>query len=228
MKIVILDTPYHLSLLAELGKPTTSQPRVNKLVEELYASLFETVMNEELEEETVKVKTRIYARDKRGVFKGKIFKRNQKTVVADIIRAGIQPSHLFYIRLTEILDPKNVRQDHIMSQRIETKKGVTGTSLLGSKIGGSVKNAIVFLPDPMGATGHSMQEVVGFYEKKYGPAKKYIAIHLVITPDYLKRVQKIKAPISVYAARKDKGLTKDDFIYPGLGGMGEIINNTKK
>ncbi|MBN1258788.1 hypothetical protein JXA05_03460 [Candidatus Peregrinibacteria bacterium] len=228
MKTVILDTPYHLSLLAELGKPETSQPRVEKLVEELYASLFETVVDKELEQAAAKVKTRVYAKDRRGVFKGKIFKRNQKAVVADIIRAGIQPSHLFYIRLTEILDPKNIRQDHIMSQRVETSNGVTGTTLMGSKIGGSVKNAIVFLPDPMGATGHSMEEIIGFYEKKYGPAKKYVAVHLIVTPQYLKRVGTIKAKVAVYAARQDKGLTKDDFIYPGLGGMGEIINNTLK
>ena len=149
-------------------------------------------------------------------------------MVADVIRAGIQPAHQFYLKLTEILNPKFVRQDHIMSQRIETKSGVEGSTLMGSKIGGSVKGAIVFIPDPMGATGGSIQEVVNFYQKKYGKPKRFVVINLIITPQYLKKCEKIKVPLSIYAARMDKGLTKDDFIYPGLGGVGEIINNTLK
>ena len=115
-----------------------------------------------------------------------------------------------------------------MSQRIETKSGVTGTTLMGSKIGGSIKNAIVFIPDPMGATGHSIVEIVNHYQNKYGKPKKFVVINLIITPQYLRRLAKIKAPLHVYTARLDKGLTKDDFIYPGLGGVGEIVNNTKK
>ncbi len=176
----------------------------------------------------VSAKTRIYPQDKRGLWKGKRIKKNQKVVIADVIRAGIQPSHLFYLKLTEILNPKSVRQDHIMSQRIETKNGVEGSSLLGSKIGGNVTGSIVIIPDPMGATGGSIAEVVDFYQKNYGKSKRFVVVNLVITPQYLKRLEKIKAPLSVYAARLDKGLTKTDFIYPGLGGVGEMINNTKK
>ena len=185
-------------------------------------------MDNELEQETVSVKTRISAKDPRGVFHGKIFKKNQKAVVADVIRAGMMPSHQFYLKLTEILNPKFVRQDHIMSQRIETESGVQGSELTGSKIGGNVKGAIVFIPDPMGATGGSVDEIVNFYQKNFGKPKKFVVINLIIAPQYIKRLEKIKAPISLYAARLDKGLTKDDFIYPGLGGVGEMINNTLK
>jgi uracil phosphoribosyltransferase len=140
----------------------------------------------------------------------------------------MQPSHNFYIKLTEILNPKYVRQDHIMSQRIETKNGVIGTSLMGSKIGGNINGAIVFIPDPMGATGYSVSEVIDFYQKKFGRPKKFVVVNLVITPQYIKKLEKIDATVHLYAARLDKGLTKDDFIYPGLGGVGEMISNTKK
>jgi uracil phosphoribosyltransferase len=228
MEKTILSTAYNLTLLAKLGLPETAQPEISRLIEELYHNMFDVIVENELETEEQSFKTRIYARDKRGIFKGKVFKKNQKVVVADIIRAGIQPSHQFYIKFAGILDPKNVRQDHIMSQRIETKTGVSGTSLMGSKIGGSVNNAVVFIPDPMGATGHSIVEIINHYQSKYGKPKKFVAVHLVITPEYLKRLEKIDAPFAVYAARLDKGLTKDDFIYPGLGGVGEIVNNTKK
>ncbi|MBU1018058.1 hypothetical protein KKA33_03445 [Patescibacteria group bacterium] len=228
MKKTIFDTPYNLSLLAKLGQPSTLQPQISQLITALYSNLFGVIVDQELEQVSGSFKTRITAKDPRGIWKGKVFKKNQKVVVADVIRAGIQPSHQFYLKFTEILNPKSVRQDHIMSQRIETASGVEGSKLSGSKIGGSVKGAIVFIPDPMGATGGSVEEVVNFYQKKYGKPKKFVVVNLVITPQYVKRLQKIKAPLSLYAARLDKGLTKDDFIYPGLGGVGEMINNTKK
>jgi len=228
MQKTILNTPYNLSLLAELGKPEILQPKISRIIQVLYGNMFGIVVDNELEQESVAVKTQIYSKDKRGVFKGKIFKKNQKVVVADVIRAGMMPSHQFYLKLTEILNPKFVRQDHIMSQRIETKNGVAGSALTGSKIGGSVKGAVVFIPDPMGATGGSVHEVIDFYQKKYGKPKKFVVVNLVITPQYIKHLEKINAPISLYAARLDKGLTKDDFIYPGLGGVGEMINNTIK
>jgi uracil phosphoribosyltransferase len=228
MKTTILDTPYNLTLLAKLGQPDVFQPEIDRLIKNLYTNVFGYIADNELEQEKISVKTRICTKDKRGVFQGSVFKKNQKAVVADVIRGGIQPSHIFYIKLTEILNPKYVRQDHIMSQRIETKNGVTGTSLMSSKIGGSVNGAIVFIPDPMGATGHSATEVIDFYQKKFGHPKKFVIVNLVITPQYIKKLEKIDAPIHLYATRLDKGLTKDDFIYPGLGGVGEMISNTKK
>jgi len=228
MKTIILDTPYNLTLLAKLGQPEIFQPDISRLIENLYSNMFGLIADKELEQEKISVKTRIYAKDKRGVFSGTVLKKNQKAVVADVIRGGIQPSHSFYLKLTEILNPKNVRQDHIMSQRIETKNGVTGTTLMGSKIGGSINGAVVFIPDPMGATGGSIMEIINYYRKKYGKAKKFVVVNLIITPQYIKKLEKIDAPIHLYAARLDKGLTKDDFIYPGLGGVGEMISNTKK
>ncbi|MBN2087871.1 hypothetical protein JW758_06015 [Candidatus Peregrinibacteria bacterium] len=228
MKKQILSTTYNLSLLARLGLPEVVQPEVSKIVDELFANMFQTVIDNELETEIRTVKTRIYAQDKRGAFKTKIFKKKQKIVVADIIRGGMTPSHQYFLKLSYLLDPKLIRQDHIMAQRIETKEGVNGTSLMASKIDGSINGAIVIIPDPMGATGGSIAEVIDHYQKNFGKAKKYVVINLVITPQYIKRLSKIKAPISLYAARLDKGLTKTDFIWPGLGGVGEMINNTKK
>ncbi len=225
---MIFDTPYNLSLLAELGQASTFQPRISQIITALYDNMFSLIADQELEQASANIKTRIATKDHRGIWKGKIFKKNQKVIVVDVIRAGIQSSHQFYLKFTEILNPKSVRQDHIMSQRIETASGVEGSKLSGSKIGGSIKGAIVFIPDPMGATGGSIEEIVNFYQKKYGKPKKFVVVNLVVTPQYLKRLQKIKTPLSVYTARMDKGLTKDDFIYPGLGGVGEIINNTRK
>lgn len=226
MNVTILDTPYHLSLLARLGEPNCQQPEVSRLIHALYDSLFSYVSSATLETETMQIPTRMHGKDDRGIYSGIVFKKEQKVVVADLIRAGIEPSTLFYHKLTEILDPKVMRQDHIMAQRVEGEHGVADTSLMASKIGGSIENALVFLPDPMGATGHSMEKVIEFYLAHYGKPKQFVGVHLIITPEYVERMKKINAPLSIYAARQDAGLTNKDYIYPGLGGVGEIISNT--
>ncbi|MBI5421901.1 hypothetical protein HZA44_02100 [Candidatus Peregrinibacteria bacterium] len=229
MKIKILDTPYHLSLLATLGRPDVFQPQISQLVESLYVDMFGAVMDEELEQEKVKIKTRIFKKEpKEGFFTGSVLKRKQHVVVADVLRAGMQPANLFYLKLCSLLDPRFVRQDHIMSQRADAPTGVTHSNLLGSKIGGTIKNRIVFIPDPMGATGNSATEVIQHYLKHYGTPKKFVLVNLVITPFYLEKLKSLKADIRVYAARLDRKLTRDSFIVPGLGGVGEMINNTKK
>lgn len=228
MQTTILDTPYNLSLLSELGLSETHQPKISQLIESLYGNVFGTIVDRELAQEKVALKTRMYKETKEGVYRGRIIKKKQKVVVADVLRGGIQPANLFYLKLCELLDPKYVRQDHIMSQRIETKEGVIGTNLMGSKIGGSIKDAVVFIPDCMGATGFSMVEVINHYLEHYSTPKKFVVVNLIATPTYIARLRKAKADVSLYVLRKDKKLTKGDFIVPGLGGVGELINNTKK
>lgn len=226
MKFTLLDHPYHRSLLAQLGQPESKQPEVSRWIERVYSSLFGAVVDRELSTEKVNLKTRVFDSDKRGVYQGEILKKDQKVIVVNLIRAGTEPSTLFYHQLTEVLNPEFVRQDHIMAQRVEGEGGVEDASLMASKIGGSIEGAVVFLPDPMGATGHSMQKVMEFYLTHYGKPKMFVPVHLVICPEYLKRMEQIDAPISIYTARQDAGLTDKDYIFPGLGGVGEMISNT--
>lgn len=227
MKATVLNTPYNLSLLAELSKPTTLQPTISALIESLYTNLFGPVVDAELATEKVAVKTRLYPRTKEAVYRGPIIKKKQKVVVVDIMRGGIQPSQLLYLRLCQLLDPSFVRQDHIMSQRVNNKAGVKASSITCSKIGGSIEDAIVIIPDPMGATGHSIKNVADYYLENYGEPKKFVIINLVITPTYLSRLEEIEADVRVYSARKDSKMTRDSYIIPGVGGVGEMINNTE-
>lgn len=192
--------------------------------------MFGTIVDRELQKQRVQVRTRMATKDpKNGIFRGIIIKATQQVVVTDILRAGSQPSNIFYLLLCSLLDPSFVRQDHIMSQRQDSPTGVKKSILISSKIGGSVQNKIIFIPDPMGATGHSAEEVIDFYLQNYGVPKKIVCVNLVITPTYLARLRKIKnVNIHVYASRLDHKLTRDSFILPGLGGVGEIVNNTRK
>jgi uracil phosphoribosyltransferase len=70
-------------------------------------------------------------------------------------------------------------------------------------------------------------------------------MHLIVTPEYLKNVLRAHPDTVVYALRLDRGLSPDDvlqtapgtrwdeekglddhqYIVPGAGGVGEILNN---
>jgi uracil phosphoribosyltransferase len=122
---------------------------------------------------------------------------------------------------------------------------VIGTDLGGLKIGGDVNGRMVVIPDPMGATGSTIDTAMRLYSQ-HGVARKYIAMHLIVTPEYLAGLTKKYPQLIVYALRLDRGLSpakvlstipgtdwKNErglnekcYIVPGAGGLGEVINNS--
>ena len=123
---------------------------------------------------------------------------------------------------------------------------VTGVDLSGSKLGGSVHNATVIIPDPMAATGSSTAEVLRLYRDEVeGKARKLIVVHLIVTPEYIRKITSSFPEVSIYAVRLDRGLSPDavlqtqpgshweaevglnsqHYIVPGGGGFGEVMNN---
>jgi len=143
------------------------------------------------------------------------------------------------------MNPKTTRQDHISIGRVtDHDNRVQGSQVSGHKIGGPTDNAIVIFPDPMGATGGTLVESLDLY-KKMGKAKKYVALHCIVTPEYLKQVTAKHPDLVVYAVRLDRGLSSDailktipgeswnqekglndhHYIVPGGGGFGEVMNN---
>lgn len=166
----------------------------------------------------------------------------------NLARAGTLPSHICYTFLNYVLNPDLVRQDHITAARKTNEQNqVIGTSLAGSKIGGDINDSVVIFPDPMGATGGTNVSALDHYKKNVeGRAKKFIAIHLIVTPEYLKRVLSAHSDLIVYTLRVDRGLSDknilqlplgqkwdqekglDDthYIVPGAGGVGELLNNS--
>jgi len=132
-----------------------------------------------------------------------------------------------------------------MARETDSLGRVTGTSISGSKIGGSVENSFVLFPDPMGATGGSLSHAISVYKKGAGPARRYVCMNLIVTPEYLRRMKADHPDVVVYAVRLDRGaspadvletvpgthwdresgLTDKQYIVPGGGGFGEIMNN---
>ncbi len=244
----ILADPLSLTLLARLSAKGTVQPEVNRLVGELYRMLVHEVVAAEFPRQSIAQPTRMIDATPRGVWRGETIAASTPAVVVAVARAGLLPSQNTFDFLNQVLQPEGVRQDHLaLARTVDEKGGVTGAGLYASKIGGPVDGAVMLIPDPMGATGSTVSKVVEQYPADvYGRPNKVIAVHLIITPEYLRHVRKQHPSVIVYALRLDRGLsaasvlasvpgehwaderglTDHHYIVPGAGGLGEIINNS--
>ena len=245
-QVHLLSYPYAMSLLSRLSSPDTVQPEVNHLVAALYRLLLAEVASTILATEQVTLPTRMIALTKNGVYQGEQIDRNQRVVVVDVARAGIIPAHHFYEGLHQVINPEHLRQDHVVASRTTDKQGrVTGVTLDGSKIGGPIEDATVIFPDPMGATGASIAGVIDHYTTALGgKARALVAAHLIVTPEYIERMSRQFPRLHIFAIRLDRGLsdaptlaaipgavaqerglTDNQYIVPGAGGVGEVLNN---
>ncbi|KYG62163.1 uracil phosphoribosyltransferase [Bdellovibrio bacteriovorus] len=247
-QVHIIDSPFLSGLLARLCSPDCYQPEINRIVEVLYTHLISIIMNNEFKLENFTQPTRMTDVHPDKKLQGVRLSAEQKAVSVNLARAGTYPSHICYNALHFSLKPQNVRQDHIFAARVTNNKDkVTGAEFGGMKIGGDVKDAHVIFPDPMGATGNTMITAVDHYKTHIeGPAKKFIALNLIVTPEYLKNVLTAHPDVVIYALRLDRGLSSaavleaipgefwdqerglndKQYIVPGGGGFGEIMNNS--
>lgn len=243
----ILSTPYLLTQLATLCAKGTQQPAINQLAAEIYTDLLKAVINAEFPRRPVATPTRMIDSTPRGVFHGEVLNRETRAVTVNIARAGTLPSMICYDMLNRVLNPELVRQDHFVMARVTDKNDhVVGAEIAGSKIGGDVDDAILMFPDPMGATGSSLARAISVYKKDVaGTPRKIINVHVIVTPEYLARMKAEHPDVIVYAVRLDRGMSPDhvfdhvpgelwseesglnekQYIVPGGGGFGEIMNN---
>lgn len=245
-RIHLLDDPLALTWLARLCAIETTQPELTRLMRRLYEYLAWLVISAELPRERVVVSTRMSTTSPEAVYRGIAIDRSTKAVTVGIARAGTTPSQIFYEMLNEVLEPAGVRQDHLVMSRVSDDDGkVTGTEFHGAKMGTDVDGRVVIFPDPMGATGSSMSDAMAHYRKELdGQPAKLVAVHLIVTPEYIRRIKKDHPEAIVYALRYDRGLSSaadlssmpgegsserglDDhcYIVPGAGGLGELLNN---
>jgi uracil phosphoribosyltransferase len=247
-RVHILCDPLALTMLARLSAKGTVQPEVNRLLGELYRVLVHEVVASEFPREATALPTRMIDVTPRGVWRGETIAPATPAVVVAVARAGLLPSQNTFDFLNQVLQPECVRQDHLaLARTVDEKGGVTGAGLYASKIGGPIDGAVVLIPDPMGATGSTISKVVEQYPHDvYGRPLKMVAVHLIVTPEYLRHVRRRHPDVIVYALRLDRGLSAADvletvpgerwdeergltdkqYIVPGAGGLGEVINNS--
>jgi len=243
----LLDDPLSLTLLAKLCAGETRQPDINRLVAALYRQMVCTVIAAEMPTKRVTIPTRMIEHTPRAVWQGRIVDPQLRVAVVCVARAGIFPSQVCYDLLNEIIDPAGVRQDHMLMARTTDREGhVSGAAIQGAKIGGSVEGVTLLIPDPMGATGNTVNAVMGHYAAHVeGKPARVITMNLIVTPEYIHRLRKEWPEVIIYSYRLDRGLSGDEiletvpgthpdrerglndhgYIVPGGGGFGEIMNN---
>lgn len=244
----IVDDPVALAWLARMGSPETRQPELGRIVRRLYEHLAVVVLAAELPRTRVDVPTRMVSATRpEGVYRGVAVDQRTKVVSVGIARAGTVPSQITYETLNELVEPEGVRQDHLfMSRQTDADGRVTGTAWHDAKIGTQVAGRIVLFPDPMGATGGSMSMAMTHYKTRLdGPPAAVIAMNLIVTPEYIVRLTHDHPDARIYAFRLDRALSPPDvlatipgthperergldehqYIVPGAGGLGELLNN---
>ncbi len=244
----LIHDPLALTWLARLSHAGSQQPEVNRLITHLYRGLVREVINREFPKKSVRSETRMSQHTPHGYYTGDVIDPQTEVTSVDIARAGILPSMVCFESLCEILDPTRVRQDHILMNRVVDEQAhVTGAGMYGRKIAGPVAGRYLLVPDPMGATGGSLTAAIRFYLNELDGAPRHIfALNLMVTPEFIRRLtDEFPGMVSIYAYRIDRGLsppevladmpgaqwalerglTDHQYIVPGAGGMGEIMNN---
>lgn len=248
-KVHILEHPTLMTQLARLCSPEVVQPEFSRLAGRLYQALAMVVANNEFPRHQAKIRSRMLRYNREGVYEGEIIDPSTRIVIVDIARAGMLPSQVCFEVYCELVTPAGVRQDHVFSQRATTNGRVTGAELAGSKIGGRFDDAILVVPDPMAATGNSLSAVLSHLKAmKRGRPRKIVGMHLIVTPEFLKRVESDHPEAIIYAIRLDRGLSTAkalaavpgerwpeerglndrQYIVPGGGGFGELLSNAEE
>lgn len=246
-RVHLISDPFCISLLAKLCNEKCEQPLFNQYIRFLYHTLGMHVANTVFDRIISKVPTRMSQFHPEAIFEGEVFDPHQKIILVSLARAGTIPSNTLMEMLTTVIDPMNVRVDHIYINRItDQNEHVTGAHLSGSKIGGDISNAIMVVPDPMGATGSSLNQVLDYYKQNVqGTPKAWVSLQLMLTPEFIRNVLAKHQDINIFSFRLDrafstqkalenipgklwneeKGLNAKDYIVPGGGGFGELMSH---
>jgi len=245
--VVVLDDPFLSTLLARIGSPQSGTAELPSLVRTAYQRLLQEVLAHEFPRRPQRTATRMTASEPRAFVQADLLCQETRLVLCAVIRAGILPAQACYELATSVLPPANVRLDFLnMSRVTDGEHHVTGVRLDGSKLGGPVDDALVVIPDPMGATGGTVCRAVDVYRELGGQPRTIVAAHLMVTPEAIARVTGAHPGVRIYAARVDRGLSTSkalasapgthpseerglndvQYIVPGAGGMGELLTNS--
>jgi len=246
-KVHVLSDPYHLSLVGRLSAAATTQPWINHLVTSLYRDLIGAVIARELPTVEAAIPTRMIAHTPHGVYRGHIVDPETRVICVDLARAGMLPASVCYEALNHVLNPTGVRQDHLVMNRVLDDAGqVVGARIFGEKAGGDAGGQVLLFPDPMGATGSSLLRAIRYYrEVSATPPARIVTLNLIVTPEFIRNVRAAEPEVVIYAFRLDRGLSSPEalaarpgtlpegerglndhqYIVPGAGGLGEVINN---
>lgn len=93
------------------------------------------------------------------------------------------------------------------------------------KLPEDISNRVVYVVDPMLATGGSAVAAIDFL-KKHG-CRNIIMMNIIGCPEGIKAVQETHPDVEIFLAAVDEKLNEHAYIVPGLGDAGDRIFGTK-
>ncbi|MBE6947663.1 MAG: uracil phosphoribosyltransferase [Ruminococcaceae bacterium] len=93
------------------------------------------------------------------------------------------------------------------------------------KLPEDIENRVVFVVDPMLATGGSAVAAIDFLKAK--GCRNIIMMNIIGCPEGVKAVQEAHPDVELYVAAVDEKLNDHAYIIPGLGDAGDRIFGTK-
>jgi uracil phosphoribosyltransferase len=93
------------------------------------------------------------------------------------------------------------------------------------KVPKNLKDAMVFLLDPMLATGGSLAAAITYLKNR--GARTLVSVTLVAAPEGVKYVHRQHPEVMIYTCALDKKLNSRGYILPGLGDAGDRIFGTE-
>ncbi len=93
------------------------------------------------------------------------------------------------------------------------------------KLPEDIENRVVFVVDPMLATGGSAVAAIDFLKKR--GCRNIIMLNIIGCPEGVKAVQEAHPDVELYLAACDEKLNDHAYIIPGLGDAGDRIFGTK-
>jgi uracil phosphoribosyltransferase len=240
----IIYNPMALSILKHLSSPNCVQPQINQDIKYLYEVMLMESLNLVLNQKVSETPTRM----PNQTWTGPSFDTQTPITSVSVARAGIIPSQVCFDRLSQIFNPENIKQDHVfMNRRHDADGKMQGIDFSGSKLSDKLTDQFVIIPDPMGATGSSIECLINYYRETFpNHSAHFIVLNLIITPEFVQKLSNMKnEKLSLFTLRLDRanstsdaltkkpgedqsnesGLNEMSYILPGAGGMGELINN---
>ncbi len=204
----VMDHPLVHHKLAVMRNKDTSVKEFRELVSEVAGLMcYEATRN--LPTVDVKVETPV------GTANCKML-AGKKLAIVPILRAGLG----MVDALVDLIPSAKI--GHIGLYRDpETHEPVEYYCKLPEDIG----NRVVFVVDPMLATGGSAVAAINFLKKR--GCKNIIMLNIIGCPEGIRRVQEEHPDVEMYLAACDEKLNEHAYIVPGLGDAGDRIFGTK-
>ena len=207
-KVTVLDHPLIHHKLAIMRNKNTGTREFRELVNEV-AGLMCYEATRDLPTEEVMVETPITTAKCR-MLSGK------KLAIVPILRAGLG----MVDAMVDLIPSAKIGHIGLYRDPV-THEPVEYYCKLPEDIG----NRVVFVVDPMLATGGSAVAAIDFL-KKHG-CKQIIMMNIIGCPEGVKAVQEAHPDVDIYVASIDEKLNEHAYIIPGLGDAGDRIFGTK-